>query len=299
MKKICVIYANCQGSALLAFLQNHKAYNDKYENHLLENYQMIEKGLPLPIQLLRQTDLFIYQPIKSKHGQYATDHMQQHLPETCTKISFPYIYCDALWPLYEENDKIVGEEIILKLIEKGYSLKKIIDMFCGEEINFEFAARFEKSIQILMQKEEGTDVKVSDYILDNLSKEKLFLTENHQTSSVYIHCINQILTRLELPPIDASRHLHPNEAALPDCWPTSPYEAKHYHYSYSLDWRMFHPEKIDSNWHRFYLRIIGKIFLKAHRRSFASRMAFKSYLRYRIQLSLLKGDGYWCPDGTK
>jgi hypothetical protein len=291
MKKICVIYANCQGRAINTFLQKHDSYKENYENHLFENYHVIENGLSLPFDLLKQADLFIYQPLKNKHGQYATDIVKNYLPATCKKISFPYIYNDALWPLYEENDKITGEEIILNLIEKGYTLKGIINMFCAEEIDFEFGRRFKKSMEILKQKEKVTDIKVSDYILKRISKEKLFLTQNHQTSALYVYCTNQILKHLGFSTIGSARHFHPNEAGLPDCWPQSPYETKYYEYKYKLDWKTFHPEKVDSNWHKFNIKLIGKIFLRSHR-SLPLSYARKLYLRYRIQSSLLTGDGY-------
>jgi Polysaccharide biosynthesis enzyme WcbI len=291
MRKICVIYANCQGRAINTFLQKHDLFNENYENHLFENYHVIENGLSLPFDLLKKADLFIYQPLKNKHGQYATDTIKNYLPAVCKKISFPYIYNDALWPLYEEDDKIGGEEIILNLIEKGYSLKRIINMFCTEAIDFEFGRRFKKSMEILKQKEKVTDLKVSDYILKNISKEKIFLTENHQTSTFYIYCTNQILKHLGFSAMDSSKHFHPNEAGLPDCWPQSPYEAKYYKYEYPLDWKTFYPEKVDSNWHKFHIKIIGKIYLRKHP-SLALSLTSKLYLRYRVQLSLLMGDGY-------
>lgn len=291
MKKICIIYANCQGRGIHTFLRKHDTFSETYENHLFENYHVMENGLPLPIDLLKKADLFIYQPLKSKHGQYATDIVTGYLPAACKMISFPYVYNDALWPLYEENDKIVGEEIILKLIEKGYSLNRIINMFCAEEIDFEFGRRFQRSMEILKQNENGTDLKVSDYIINNISKEKIFLTQNHQTSSFYIYCANQILRHLGFSTIDSSERFHPNETGLPDCWPQSPYETKHYKYAYNFDWKTFYPEKVDSNWLRFHVKIIGKIFIRKHP-SFPLSLLRKLYLRYRIQLSLLTGNGY-------
>jgi hypothetical protein len=291
MKKICIIYSNCQGRGINTFLRKHDVYDGTYENHLFENYHVMENRLPLPFDLLKKADLFIYQPLANKHGQYATDNVKNYLPATCKKISFPYIYNDALWPLYEERDKIAGEAIILNLIEKGYSLKRIINMFCAEEIDFEFGRRFQKSMETLRQHEAVTDLKVADYIINNISKEKLFLTQNHQTSNFYIYCTNQILRHLGFSVMDSSKHFHPNEAGLPDCWPQSPYEAKHYKYGYHYNWKTFHPEKIDSNWHKFHLKLIGKIFLRKQR-SLALPFTRKLYLRYRIQLSLLMGNGY-------
>jgi len=291
MKKLCLIYANCQGRGVNTFLQQSAAFLERYRTEIVENYLAITDGIEIPFDVLQRTDLFIYQPVSARHGIYATDNLKKYLPSQCITISFPYIYNDAVWPLFEEADKIKGKEIIGQLIENGVSLKKIVDMFCAGKIDFQFARRFHESMGILRLKECVTDVKVADFIERKLSIEKLFLTQNHQTSSVYMHCVNQMLDILHLPRLLLPENLHPNEAALPDCWPQSPYETEFYGQSYRCDWRTFHPDKKDSNWHRFHLNIIGKIYL-SYPMSWFLRVFWKVYLRLRIKWSLMTGAGY-------
>lgn len=245
----------------------------------------------LPVELLRMTDLFIYQPVAARHGIYATDNLKKYLPPRCVQISFPYLYNDALWPLFEEGEEIKGKEAIVYLIESGLSLKEIADKFCTGQIDFQFERRFRETIAILRSKEAITDIKVADFIVSRLATERLFLTQNHQTSSLYIHCVNQMLTLLNLPNLTFSDRIHPNEAGLPDCWPQSPYEIKFYRQQYLCEWQKFHSKKQDSNWHRFYLNTIGKIYLSYPMPWFA-KIFWKVYLRLRIKKSLFSGKGY-------
>jgi hypothetical protein len=290
-KKTCVIYANCQGSGIELFLNKHDVYKDTFVTYTLENHILISQQIPMPIDLLKEASLFIYQPVGEKHGCYATNHLKSCLPKDCQCISFPYIYNSALWPLFEENQFIIGEEIIRELFEKGVSLKSVVDLFCEERIDFQFEQRFQRSLAILKQKEQETDVNISDFITRNIKTEKLFLTQSHPTSVVFIHCVNQILERLGLTSLPESLPCHPNEANLPDCWPSSPYEKKFYRYTYQNDWRLFYKKRVDSNWHRFHIRIIRKIYLR--KRAFAAkRLLVSLYLKLRISVNMARGQGY-------
>lgn len=297
-KKLCLIYANCQGGALGAFLQKSKAFLEQYQVELVHNFQAIQNGSEPPIDALRRADLFLYQPLDPKHGVYATDYLKKYLPLNCVMISFPYIYNDALWPLFEDSGNIYGKESIIALIDNGLSLKKIISIFCSGEIDFQFEKRFARSINILRSKESATDIKIVDFIVDNLKKEKLFLTHNHQTSSVYIHCVNQILHILCLPLLSLPGRIHPNEIAMTDCWPQSPYETDFYGLDYLSDWQECHPERKDSNWHRFYLRLIGKIYF-SYPMPWIKRVWERTYLYLRIKWGLLIGAGYLRPVDRK
>lgn len=291
MKKLCLIYANCQGRGIDTFLQKSATFRECYRTEIVENYLLITNNSPLPLGALKKADLFIYQPVAAKHGVYASDNLKKHLPSHCLAISFPYLYNDALWPLFEEGAKIKGKEAILLLIEQGLSLKRIADMFCAGQIDFQFERRFRESMAILRAKEASTDVKAADFIMEKLGTEKLFLTQNHQTSILYMHCVNQILATLQLPLLVSSDTIHPNEAHLPDCWPQSPYETELYGLRYRCGWEQYHPEKKDSNWHRFYLRVIGKIYL-SYPMPRVQRLFWQIYLRLRIKWSLMRGAGY-------
>jgi hypothetical protein len=109
--------------------------------------------------------------------------MKKYLKSTCITISFPYIYNDALTPvgkIFKRDLPINGEydddgdsikyhniQPILDLKNQGKTIDEIKELYFSNKIDFRYKERFEKSINILKQNEQLTDVKVSDYIINN------------------------------------------------------------------------------------------------------------------------------------
>lgn len=289
MKKIlCLIYANCQGRGIETFLNKAAEFRDQIHVHRLDAIDYVKKGIPVPEYIFNKADIFIHQPIKSVHGKSSTDYLKKLLPAHCEIISFPYIYNNALWPMFSEAGEVIGQESILDLFSKGNSLEKVVEMMFNQEIDFRFSERFEKSLAILKDKEAETNVRVSDFIVANIRTKKLFLTQNHPTSTVFIHCVNQINDLLGFPKLLESKDTIPNETGLPDCWPTSPYEVAFYGYQYRSEWRHFHKEKMDSNWKRFYVRLIGTI----HDLGGFSTVWNRLYVKVLSKTTLVGNSGY-------
>jgi hypothetical protein len=208
--KIC-FYSNCQFKGIHTYLSTKLDYD--YEH--VENYILIKQKRTIPVDILKSADIFIYQPIDKKHGIYSTDtdienNIMSYLSPKCKKISFPYIYNSSLWILiphaeidrmignYGEAGKYINGEPIEKLKIKGHSLHEVLAMYSDGKINFDFENRFNKCIKILKEKEELCDIKVSDYIINNVRSKKLFYTQNHPSSHIFIHCVNQILQILSI-----------------------------------------------------------------------------------------------------
>lgn len=265
MKKTCLIYANCQGWGIGHFLSKHPFFQQDYKSEYLINYLMISQKESLPMELLRKADLFIYQPVADSHGPYSTDNVLSYLSVTCQKISFPYLYNDAFWPLFRDKETIVNAAPITNLLDSGASALEIAMKFLSLEIDFEFEKRFQKTVKILAEKEAVTTVKAVPYILENYKTEKLFLTNNHPTTPLLIHCVNQMLSYLGYPNLKKEEFFHPNEANLPGYFLMSPYEKSHYQLSYNDNWGHFFEKKGQSCWRRFYLHRIMEICLSHHK----------------------------------
>jgi polysaccharide biosynthesis acetyltransferase WcbI-like protein len=204
--------------------------------------------------MLKTADCFIYQPLSNRYGVYSSDTLLPLLPKTCKVFSFPYIYNDALWPFAPSGDGLKGGDVLIKLINGGYDMDGIIDAFCHREIDCEFGRRFDISMRILKEKEAHTNIKISDYILENLSIKKLFLTQSHPTAPVLIHCANQILNGLGYSERRPHQQVLFDQAKYQDLLPVSPYESAHYGFEYA--------HEPDSNWKPFYSSEIEK-FIKS------------------------------------
>jgi Polysaccharide biosynthesis enzyme WcbI len=264
MKRLCFIYANCQGRALGHFLNQSPVFDSEYQIEYLTNYQLMTQKQAIDADLLQRADLFIYQPLRQEHGIYATDHLLTYLHNRCCRISFPYLYNDALWPLFREEKRMINAAPITDLLEAGASVVEIALKFLSLDIDFQFHSRFQNTIQILAQKESATRVKAVEYILDHYKTEKLFLTHNHPSSQLSIHCANQVLAILDYPILKKEEHPHPNEAQLPGYFPMSPYDRSYYQLSYTDDWRHFYSKKKESRWQRVYLQHIMEVCLSRH-----------------------------------
>lgn len=243
-----VIYANCQSKGIRVCLDTVIKAN--YTE--IANYDYIQTKKDLPIDILRDADIFIYQPIDIKHGIYSTDPSIEnsictYLSPNCTKISFPYIYNSAMWSIVSEQgipenvndisstEKYKDVDAIKKLKSQGYSLDAIKTKFLNGEIDFEYQERFDKCMNILRQKESICDVKVVDFILKNIRNVKLFMTQNHPTTQVFIFCANQILSILNSERlIDNNPHYDPNTAKLPGNFIHTTYDIRFWKFKYPV-----------------------------------------------------------------
>jgi hypothetical protein len=215
-----LIFSNCQGGVITQFFPTtFKVYHYHNFNFIFDTYLNIEIE-----SHLRSCDFFIYQPLSSVYPVYNTENLKRYLKSTCKTISFPYIFNDGFTPIYKtpkHDIAINGEystidtykhvyknvEVILNLKRDKLSLEQILSLYDENKIDFKYQERLDKTIQILREKEELTDVKVSQFILDNYKKHKLFnyhnLTTddtscNHPSNYLMLHYTNQIFTLMGL-----------------------------------------------------------------------------------------------------
>lgn len=246
-----VIYTNCQFLGIQYFLgRYYKSMGKNVRMTHLENYILIKNQGALDPSMLASADVFIYQPIAARHGIYSTSSdvegsVVSYLSDDCEKIAFPYIYNSAMWCLvppaiadnliggYGEYDQYLNKEVIEELIDSGHSLKQILKMFRRKQIDFKYAERFKQNIEILEEKEKQCDLVVSDYIVENVRKRKLFLTQNHPTTCVFIHCVNQILEKLGADYSFNADDFPDNVAGFSKGWPQSKNDLEYWQFTYS------------------------------------------------------------------
>ena len=77
-------------------------------------------------------------------------------------------------------------------------LSNILQLINGL-IDFYFEERMNVCMELLKEKDEICDIKVSDFILEHYKDKRLFVTQNHLTPYFNIWITNQILERLNIP----------------------------------------------------------------------------------------------------
>jgi hypothetical protein len=212
-KKKILFCTNCQGNAIYLYLKNCIEFEDLYDVEWIENWIMLKSGDKQKyLEKLKICDIFIYQPLKIKHGELSTETengLKSYLKKECKLISFPYIYSSAFWPFFHHvsqedefypglsGQRITNKEIITDLIKKE-NRKMLYERYEKNNIDFKFKERFDNSIKLLKNNEEKTDIKVSDYILQHYKNKRLFLTKDHPTKYIIIYCANEILKLLKI-----------------------------------------------------------------------------------------------------
>jgi hypothetical protein len=216
--KNLVFYTNCQGgigiNTLLCSRVKFKTVN------YIETFSFIWNNKELPIDLLNNADIFIYQPINKKYCKYSTDinienNILTHLKTDCIKISFPYIYFACLFPLFHANaaaeidggssydiSKIVNRDSILNL-KKIYTNEEILSLYDNDKIDFNFKQNYEYTIERIQNIEKNCNIMITNlFTIDNIKKIKLMNSNNHPSNFVLKYITNEVLKILQLPTCD-------------------------------------------------------------------------------------------------
>ena len=101
MKSNLIIWANCQGNALVLML--NKYYADKFNIFCFANYTYIKDNTPLP-EIFNTCDIFLYQNYSNSDEQFCMKHIINNiLPPNSIKVSFPTLHRNNLQFCYEVN----------------------------------------------------------------------------------------------------------------------------------------------------------------------------------------------------
>lgn len=239
------VYANCQGRAyeeIFPSIIEREVNVSRIENfRAAENMDQYKNQIDFSVP---KADIIIYQPIERKNHYFSPlrkleRRVLRRSRRGATILTMPYIYCGALWPMFEEGNKVVNAEAISCLIDQGATRSDLIEQYTNGNIDFFYARRLERTLSILRQKERGCDIKIADYIENNIHLRPLFLTQNHPTTEVFLRLIQQLLVLIgedcpgNISKIEAKIQNAPaNVLDLPSYWPIDHTSLQHYRFAY-------------------------------------------------------------------
>lgn len=237
------IFANCQGKGIEIFLSSLLEIYGNFEFLHIENYGFLnnDNHILKYREFISRANVFIYQPLNWMNDdltvRYTTPVLIENLlSDSCERISFPYIYNNALWPIVIEGNKGISSAQAIQIINQARSLDEINKIYDSGGFDFQFPSRLGLTASILGRKEKDADIIISDYIYNNISKKMLFLTQNHPTSDLFIECARRIyevlidrtiIKRKEINIEGKFRSVPINLTNLPGYWPID-------HYSYQF-----------------------------------------------------------------
>jgi len=244
MKK-CILFGNCHCSGVKQFLE-YSNFFEQYEVQQFANWELIkdEQNMAIPIHLIKEADLVIYQPLSDIYNCYSTnkqnpDSFFRLLKDECKTVSFPRIHNNALFPIFHKNDrKHLFYGTILNRVD---SLQHLAYLYNNNFIDYDFDRRMSYNYSVSKEKETDCDIQIADFIYNNVSNHKLFLTQDHPTSFVFNKLTSSICEQLDLD-YDYERALNvpENITGLEDSvyksvekqYPISRYAIRHYGFKY-------------------------------------------------------------------
>ncbi len=205
-KKIAMIWGNCHVEYIKEYLKYNTDFNKIYSFYDMREIWVIKKE-DISRDIFSYCDLLIYQPIQKFNmfgEEFSSDHIISLLPETAHKISVPNLFGlpKFLYMQYDKNkltkiDNVFvsyGDKNIDSWIKAGISIETMIKKIEFDEIykDYEIHEAFNKFKKKLVHREKEWDIKISDYILYNYKKIKLFLDPFHPSKIL----LNEISKRL-------------------------------------------------------------------------------------------------------
>lgn len=276
IKLKCLLIGNCQNTGVMHYLSQSEEFNKTYEIKQYTNWQLIKDNCEIPMDDIQNADLFIFQPLRIVHGCYSTDPTVEgsigyYVKDSCIKISFPYIFSSAMWPLVQKargSNIWFGGEVIGGLISKGLNPIDILELYDKNQIDWNYQERFEKSLAILKDKETITDIKISNFIEKNIQDNLLFLMPHHPSSAIFLNVANQILEKLGIEKIkdsDKENIENVNSVGLPDSTYDHPSGMHPVHESLIGHFNLKYKTKYSENSKKFYMeRITDYFYLNGH-----------------------------------
>jgi len=235
--KVC-IYANCQGLGIEKFL--NIGLEGKCQTSVILNYEKLSTKQELEYNLISNCDLFIYHHLSYSHGVYSTDPTSpngviKYLKDDCIKISIPFVYNSSLWSMFIDGDEIVNKNVVLELKNKGYSLREVFSMYDKFELDFNYESRNKDCFNFLREREKNCEIKVADFMEDNMLDSKMLLTQNHPTSIIFVWMVNQILNILGKRNKLNHELYDENFTQLPCYYNHNKYDLKYWNFKYHIE----------------------------------------------------------------
>ena len=244
MKKKCIMFGNCHCSGIALFLKKFSNFYDIYDVEQYANWQLILDNDYISTKSLQDADLVIYQPLSDVHNCYSTNKNNPSsffnlLKENCKTISFPRIHNNAIFPIFKKH--FHKTEMYGYVINEISDINKLIELYEKNLLNYDFNTRMNENYKISKEKEENCDVKIIDFIFENIQKYKLFLTQDHPTSFIFNEVTRQICKILNIVyDYDNGLLVDENISGLQDSvyhnqscqYPISRYAIKHFKFEY-------------------------------------------------------------------
>lgn len=209
-KKLVALHGNCHMEIVKRILLDNDEFNLKYAIYEIPFIQCNKKGY-IDTNLLQHLDVFIHQDIRNdnKYGERLSDeYNRKFLRGDCVDITVPNLfgYGKMFFPgfmwnpynyvceydrngLFPHSDRVLNE-----LFEKNISVGEICDYLLKNPYEeTEIMNNFREVMGKLREREKNWDIPMSDFLMNNYQREKLFHDQGHPTLFVMRYITEKIM----------------------------------------------------------------------------------------------------------
>tara|TARA_B100001094_G_C18191848_1_gene807843 strand:+ start:924 stop:1763 length:840 start_codon:yes stop_codon:yes gene_type:complete len=186
LKKTLVIYSNCHGSFIHRMFTTNSDIVKDYNIYLILCYVYKTGKDPQNFShLLKLADIFLYQLVYKNDSKLST--FEENENSILKRLKTP---CQLVCFANPQNDAIfLAKHPDLSEYVKQNNIKTIMNA------NFSYLQQriFEKTTRIFLEKDQTCDVKIFDFIIFNISKQRIFVDKYHPTSIVLLEITKRLI----------------------------------------------------------------------------------------------------------
>lgn len=196
-----LIYGGCHAQVLQGILK--RTLFPRATIDTVINFELIAQEVPFPFERLKNYDVFLCSPVVNK-GPWNTDLITNEAESAGLQvISYPWLQWHGYFPTIKKM-QLAGLTIWFYECLESLALEqsRVAD-FVSEALEGDFLRGviktnlYESTDRLSAhEKDNKTDVVVSDFILQNYSNRRLFMTPDHPALCLYQEVSRQIGTLL-------------------------------------------------------------------------------------------------------
>ena len=216
-KKIAILAGNCHMQVVFQMISKIKCFNDEYFICYFPIHIYMNKWAIIWLSYIKDyCELYIC----NQHGDEDIRYFKkEELPSDCEIVVIPSALIRLYWPQMKvswkgaHNEYFIldkryrkhgpfefGDTNINKMIAEGKDVEEVVDTLTSEDFYTEKQARkhMESIVRMLEYEEEGCDIKLSPYILENYQKKMLYRDMAHIEKDLIWEMVRCILEYLHM-----------------------------------------------------------------------------------------------------
>ncbi len=280
IKPLLVIYGNCQAGALAYIFGADPVLSATYTMRYVPSFDDGTPGARVLAPEETARTAIVFEQVDPIVFPYRTA-----VPAGCPIVSFPSMDLTLLWPLittagYDEAPTPErpwgrfpqGDRVVVDCVDRELSVAEAMTFY--EQHSAEYIGNLERRTALergrLRAREAKADIKISDYLFDQIAKQNIFWSVNHPTMAPLAELARRLLAAA-LPAVPALRKvaIDATIATLPPDGPLAFFRVP------------IHPVVVDYFDMEWYRREDGP----NYGLRYEARLTYEGYLRGMIEVS--------------